>query len=158
MGFVLSFLIISALGFFSHFWYHKYGIKKGHLAWIFYYGFFVINGFLVLNVLIYTGFLDFIFPLFNNLPWVDIDCGRDFMWNSFHLLGFDWGINYKESNLDYIAILIFMSYPMWYLFFSNISRKFFGGNKPHEEGYWGVLKPIKKPKEKERIALIPRKT
>ncbi|MHA1490773.1 MAG: hypothetical protein ACTSRI_14085 [Promethearchaeota archaeon] len=161
MGFFTSFIIICFLGFFSHLWYHKYGLSKGHLAWISYYTLFVIAGFLILDVLIYIGALDFIFPFLNQLvPWLNIDNGKDFMWNSFQIFGLDWNVNYNDPNLKFIALLLFLSYPMWYFSFKDFSRKLFGGNRnrPFEKGLWYLFARVKKAKKGEKIAEPPKMT
>ncbi|TXT53278.1 MAG: membrane protein of unknown function [Promethearchaeota archaeon] len=153
MGFFISFLFISFLGFFSHHWYHKYGLSKGKLAWIFYFGVISIGGLLIFNILLYVGIFNFLVPFLNIFPWISIDSGKDLMWNSFLLVGFDWNINYNDNGLDVIAILLFFSYPMWYMAFKDFSRKFFGGNKPYEKGLWYLLAPTKKPKENRKVEL-----
>ncbi|MBD3194970.1 MAG: hypothetical protein GF317_07950 [Candidatus Lokiarchaeota archaeon] len=136
MGFVCSIFLISFFGFISHYWYRKYGLAKGKLAWISYYLLIVIGFILLLDLLIYLGLLDFLIPLFNYFPWINIDNGKDFMWNSFIIFGIDWNISYNDSGLYYFAILNFLSYPVWFMFFKDLSRKFFGGNKhrPYQKG------------------------
>ena len=113
---------------------------------------------MLLDTLIYFGVLDFVFPILNQLPWVDIENGADFMWNSFQLLGVDWNINYHDPGLFWIAIVLILSYPMWYKFFSNGSRMLFGGNKPYHVGAWYLFAPTKKPKEGTKYAKQPKKT
>ncbi len=152
MGFFTTFIIITILAYFSHRWYHKYGLKKGHTAWIAYYSILVCGGLLLLDILIYLGVFDFVFPLLNNLPWVNIDNGKDFMWNSFQLLGIDFGINYNDPGLTSIAVLLFISYPSWYIISKFQSRMIWGGHKKYEEGLWWAIGPTKAPKKEEFTA------
>ncbi|MEJ2280165.1 MAG: hypothetical protein P8Y70_20815 [Candidatus Lokiarchaeota archaeon] len=129
--------MISFFGFFSHLFYKRFGLKKGHLAWIFYYGLVVVGFFLILDILIYYGMFDSVFPFLNRIfPWCHIDNGRDFMWNSLKIFGIDWNINYNDSGLDIIAWILFFSFPLWYFAFKDLSRKLFGGNRnrPYEKG------------------------
>ena len=159
MGFVTSFLIIIFCGFWAYFLYHKFGIEKGHQAWIAWYAIIVVGSLMVLDVLIYSGLLDFLFPLLNQLNWVNIDNGRDFMWNSLHLLGIDWGIDYDDPGLIFIALTLVFSYPMWFKFFSNGSRMLFGGDKPYQQGLYYLLKPTKKPRAgDDTVAKAPKET
>ena len=155
MGFFTTFIIIAILGYLSHYFYHKYGIPKGKSGWVAWYSMIVVGVFWALDIAIYVGALNFIFPILNNLPWVNIDNGRDFMWNSFQLLGIDFGITYTDPGLNSIAILIFLSYPTWYSFSKLMSRMMFGGHKSYEEGYMWALGPTKKPKEEELIPKPP---
>jgi len=136
MGFASSLIILSVLGLLSHYFYQRFGIAKGKLAWISYFTLFINLGFLILDVLIYAGGFNFLFPIFNNLPWVFIENGRDFMWNSFQLIGINWSISYNSASLNPIAILLFISYPIWFMFFKDFSRKIFGGNekRPYTKG------------------------
>jgi len=137
MGFVSSIILICLFGFISHFLYRKYGIHKGKLAWIFYYSFSVIGFFLIIDSLAYLGMCEFMIDILNLIPWTSIENGKDMMWNSFQLVGIDWNININQQGLDYVAILLMCSYPVWFKFFKDISRKMFGGNKrrPYEKGF-----------------------
>jgi hypothetical protein len=65
MGFVTSFLIIIFCAFWSYHLYHRYGLAKGHTAWIAWYAFIVVAGLMILDFIIYIGLLDFVFPLLN---------------------------------------------------------------------------------------------
>lgn len=157
MGFISSLLLISFLGFFSHYWYRKFGIAKEKIAWISYFTLFVNLGFLIIDILIYMRIFDgFILPLLNSIPWVNIENGRDFMWNSFQLLGIDWNINFNETALDSIAIVLFISYPVWFMFFKDFSRKIFGGNekRPYTKG---ISYLFTSPKKSENSKMIPKK-
>lgn len=129
-------MLISLLGFLSHYFYRKYGIQRGKLGWIFYYSIFIIGIFLLMDVFTYLGTFDFILPIFNSIPWIFIENGRDLVWNSLQLAGINWDIDITNKGLDYIAILLFCSYPVWFKFFKDLSRKIFGGNKrrPYEKG------------------------
>ena len=158
MGFITSFIIISFAGFFAYHLYHRFGLSKGHKAWLAWYAILIVGGLMLLDFLIYLEILNFIFPLLNQLPWVNIESGKDFMWNSFQLLGIDWDINYNDPGLNFIAFFMILFYPMWFKFFSNGSRMLFGGNKPHQVGLWYLFEPTKKPKGKRRVAKTPKKT
>ncbi len=157
MGFATSFLIIIFCAFWSYHLYHRYGLPKGHIAWIAWYAIIVVGGLMILDFIIYIGLLDFVFPILNQLPWVNIDNGVDFMWNSFQLIGIDWGIDYTQPGLSWLAIMLFFTYPMWFKFFSNGSRMLFGG-KPYQLGIWYMIEPTRKPKEGEKIAKEPSET
>ena len=155
MGFIESIIIIYILATFSHLWYHKYSLKKGNITWIAHFSMIVVGGFLILDISIYFGVLDFIFPILNNLSWVEIENGRDFMWNSFQLFGVEFGVNHNDPGLLSIAILLFMSYLPWYVYAKLLSKMTFGGHSSYEEGYWWGIGPTKKPKEDDYIAKAP---
>ena len=80
------------------------------------------------------------------------------MWNSFQLIGVKFGINYDGTGMGWTALLLFLSYPIWYGFFKNLSKIIYGGSKAHEEGIWYIFKPTRKPKKNEWVAKVPRKT
>lgn len=152
MGFITTFIILAVLGEFSHLWYHKYGLKKDHIAWIAWYSMIVVMGFLIFDFLMYIGLFDTTFiPLINQIPWLvdNIENGRDFMWNSFQLIGIDLGIPYDTPGLISIAFIIFFCYLPWYLYWKLLSRQMWGGKGKHEEGLAWFLAPTKKPKEAE---------
>jgi len=154
MGFATSFLLICFLGFWSYYLYHRFGYSKGKKGWIAWYAIIVVGGLMILDFIIYIGLLDLIFPLLNQIQWVHIDNGVDFMWNSFQMIGIDWGIDYTQPGLSWMAIVLFFSYPMWFKFFSNGSRMLFGG-KEYQLGVWYLLEPTKKPKKGRKIAKEP---
>ena len=155
MRFITTYIILITLGTVSHIFYHKYGLPKGKTAWISYYSILAVGIFLLLDVLIYMGILDFIFPILNNLPWVSIDNGKDFLWNSFHLIGIDFGIDYTIPGMNSLAIILFLSYVPWYVYGKFNSKMLFGGNKTYEEGYWWAIGPTKKPKQEEFVVKAP---
>jgi len=161
MGFVTSFIIISTAGFWAYALYHRFGLSKGHKLWLAYYAIFIVGGLMVFDFLMYFGFFDTsVIPLINTIPWLpeEIQSGRDFMWNSFQLIGIDWNINYTDNGLNFIAIVLIISYPMWFKFFSNGSRMLFGGNEPYLVGSWYLFEPTHKPKEGEKVAQQPKET
>ncbi len=159
MSFVASILLINLFGLFSHYFYRKYGILKGRIGMIFYYSIFIIGFFLIVDILLYVGIFNFIFPYLNVIPWVSIINGKDFMWNSFQLLGIHWNIDFTQKGLDYIAFLLFSSYPIWFKFFKDVSRKLFGGNrrKPYEKGISFLFSHSKYSNEDRRAIRTPRK-
>lgn len=158
MGFVTSFILISIAGFWSYYLYHRYAAPKGHKAFLAWYAFIIVAGLMILDILIYVGIFDFVFPILNQLPWVHVDNGKDFMWNSFISIGIDWGIDYTDRGLNFIAVFLLLSYPMWFKFWSNGSQILFGGIKPHYQGMWYLLQPTRKPKEGQKIAKTPQAT
>ena len=115
----------------------------------------VVAGLMAIDIAIYVGVFDFVFPFLNNIPCVQIDNGRDFMWNSFQLLGVDFGVTYSDPGLNSIAVLLFLSYPTWFSFTKLQSRMMFGGHKSFEEGYMWALGRTKKPEEQEIFAKPP---
>jgi len=155
MGFITTYILLTILGYISHIFYHKYGLAKGKTVWIAYYSMGVVGGLLLLDILIYIGILDFLFPILNQLPWVSIDNGKDFMWNSFQLIGIDFGIAYSIPGMNSLAIIFFLSYVPWYVFGKINSKMMFGGNRSYEEGYWWALGPTKKPKQEEFVVKAP---
>jgi hypothetical protein len=156
MGFFAAFILIAVLGIYSHYFYHKFGLPKHHLAWIFYYSVIIVGGLMLMGILFYVGVFDNnLISVFNQIPWVDIENGKDYMWNSFQLLGIDWGIDYSGTGLGAMAFLLFLSYPSWYMAFKLISKYIFGGNKVYQEGLWYVFAPTKKPKKEEKRAKVP---
>ena len=155
MGFITTYILLTFLGYVSHIFYHKYGLPKGKTAWIAYYSMLTVGGLLLLDILIYIGILDFIFPVLNNIPWVSIDNGKDFMWNSFQFIGIDFGIIYTNPGMNSLAVIFFLSYVPWYVFGKLNSKIMFGGSRRYEEGFWWALGPTKKPKKDEVVIKAP---
>lgn len=158
MGFVTSFLLICFFGFWAYWFYHKVGIPKDHQAFVAWYAIIIVGGLMLIDILIYVGIFDFVFPYLNALSWINIESGKDFMWNSFQLIGIDFGINYKDASLNWIAMMIFLSYPMWFKFMSNGSRMLWGGNQPYYVGAWYLFEPTKTPEKGQEFAKTPGKT
>lgn len=144
MGFLTSFILISVLGFFAHPIIKKRRPENKSFAG--YYSALVIGGFFILDILIYMGALDWFWNNLSELPWITIDSGKDFMWNSFLWLGIDFNVPYASAGLGSIAFVLFLSYTPWYVFWKDGSRMLFG-QKKYQEGYWWALAPIKKPKK-----------
>jgi len=160
MGFITSFLIIAFFGFWVYHLYHTWALPRGHEAFVAWYAFVVVAGFMIFDFLMYVGlFNTTLIPLLNLIPWVNggIVDGRDFLWNSGILIGIDFGI-VPTQNMDMIAYLILISYPMWFKWFSNGSRMLWGGNEPHQCGQWYLFEPTKKPKGDEKVAVTPKET
>lgn len=146
MGFITSYFIVCFLGLFAHPLIKKQR-AKGNKAFAMTFSVGVTFGMLMLDVLIYIGVLNFLWSaLSDTIPWIDIANGRDFMWNSFSLIGIDFGVDYMSTSLDSIAFVLFMSYIPWFVMQKDGSKMLFG-QKNYQEGYMWALTPIKKPKD-----------
>lgn len=143
MGFIVTYILIAILGLFAHPIIRKR--RPGNKSFAGYYSALVIGGFFILDILIYAGAFNWFWDLISNLPWITIDNGQDFMWNSFLWLGVDFNVPYTSAGLHSIAVVLFLSYTPWYVFWKDGSRMLFG-QKSYQEGYWWALAPIKKPK------------
>ncbi|MHA1896046.1 MAG: hypothetical protein ACTSU2_01510 [Promethearchaeota archaeon] len=146
MGFICSYIFIGIMGSLAH--RINRNIQKKHKAFIAYYSFLIVAIPLILDILIYIGSLDFIWKYVNQLPWLvsdPIQNGQDFMWNAFRIFGLNLKVQHT-SGLDAIAVILFLSYPAWYISAKDGSRMFFG-QKSYERGYLWVLEPPKKPKQ-----------
>jgi hypothetical protein len=142
MGFFTQIIIISVASIFGMRLYSKKlrAKNKDWNAFMFMILMAVMYGW---GILVYTNIIP-IANLVNWLPWVDVEDGRDWMWNSFQLLGYDSGIIHQEG-MNWIAVLIFMSYPAVCLFNASAGMQLFG-RKTYEEGFMWALSPVKKPK------------
>jgi hypothetical protein len=143
MGFIDSIIVLFFLGWISSFLYRKY-LRKRNKDWLAFLAIIFIGGFLIVDFLIYLGFINILW--LNNLPWINIpvssESGIYFMWNSFLIIGIDYNI-IPVPGLNSIAILIFLSYPLWF----NLGRKLgrlLHGYYTHEEGLLWMLKSGKK--------------
>ena len=145
MGFITTYVILSILGLFASSVIKKY--KKNHKGISAYYTVLAISILLILDILIYFGALDILWNIIStNIWWINIDCGRDFMWNSFLWTSLDFGIDYTNVGLNSLALILFVSYIPWFTYAKNWSRMLFG-NKPYQKGFWWILTPVKKPKD-----------
>lgn len=144
MSFIDAYILLSIAGFFSHKIYQTIR-KKGHKSFIAYYSFFIILGFLILDLFIYLGFFDILINTIYNNRFID---GKDYMWSPFSLFSLDIDINIQGSGQNWLAFLLFASYPCWFLYWKNISKYLFGV-RYYSGGWLDVLKPIKKPKNKQ---------
>jgi hypothetical protein len=131
-------------GFFGAKLYSQKLRKKDH-AWSSYLWVICNIGMWLWGILMYLNIIP-IAALVNWLPWVHVLNGQDWMWNSFQLLGVHFGIQHTPG-MNSLAVVFFLSYPMWYLFGMDGGRMLYG-RKTYEEGYWWALAPLKKPKTK----------
>jgi hypothetical protein len=142
MGFATQCMLLFFCGLFGARLYARKLRKKSH-AWSGYLWMLSNFGMWLWGILLYLNVIP-IALLVNWIPWVEVENGKDWMWNSFQLLGVDFGVHY-QSGMDHLAVILFLSYPMWYLFGQDGGRMLFG-RKNYEEGYMWALALLKKPK------------
>jgi hypothetical protein len=92
----------------------------------------------------YTGVLNFLIPILNNIPWVDYADGKEYMWNSGQLIGLPLDITHQDG-LHIIAVFLIFSYIPTFFFWKKISQFLFG-EKTYERGVWYALEQPKKKK------------
>jgi hypothetical protein len=144
MGFATQCITLFFCGFFGALIYARKLRKKTH-AWSGYLWMICNFGMWIWGILLYLNLIP-IGTFVNWIPWVEVADGREWMWNSFQLLGVDFGLIYTPG-LDHIAVILFLSYPMWYLMGADGGRMFWG-RRTYEEGYWWGLAPLRKPKNR----------
>ncbi len=96
--------------------------------------------------------------LVNWVPWVHVVDGNDWMWNSFQLLGVDFGIVGTQA-MDSIALILFLCYPAIYHMGAQLGRALYG-KRTNEGGLWWALEPLHKPqhvKDAEKAAKLTKK-
>jgi hypothetical protein len=149
MGFWDQLIGLGILGLLSHYFFIKRGKKPRNNAWLAYYGLISVFGILGGGITMYLGGGDLLLPLLNSIPWIASDpflSGRDFMWNSFRLIGGNPRIEVNAA-LDSIAVLLFLCYIPVFGFFKWISQCLFG-RYAHEKGLLWALAPVKPIKKK----------
>lgn len=138
MGFIESIIVLFALGWISSFLYKKY-LRKKNKDWLFFLTVIIILSFWTLELLIYLEKISMAW--LNFLPWVNItntaQSGSYFLWNSFLIFGIDFGINLVPGMVS-VAIIIFLSYPLWYHLGVKFGR-ILHGYYAHEEGILWML-------------------
>ncbi|MHA1292801.1 MAG: hypothetical protein ACTSQJ_09065 [Promethearchaeota archaeon] len=143
MGFVESIILLFMLGWLSSYLYKKY-LRKKNKDWLAFLSIIILISFWIIDITIYFGIFKIIW--INNIPWVKIPdndlSGSYFMWNSFILFGIDFKIS-PEPGMISIAILIFISYPLWFNLGVKLGR-ILHGYYEHEEGILWILKSGKK--------------
>lgn len=139
---------------FSALIYRKY-LRKRNKASVVYMGYIVCGGTLLLDLLIYTNILD-VTPLLNAYPLITLppgaDPGKFWMFNPLVCFGIPWfaQVNPSGPGYDLLALILFISYYLFYDQGLNLGRMFYG-RYTYQRGYWYVLRPtrnIKKRREK----------
>ena len=144
MGFITSMLLLVLLGWVSSYLYRT-RLRKRNKDWLVFLGIGILVSFWVVEGLMYLGILDMAW--LNALPWVSIPggvpSGQYYLWNSFLLLGINFGIT-PAPELGSIAVILFLSYPLWYRVGVKIGR-ILHGYYSHEEGILWLLKDPPRP-------------
>ena len=140
MGFLTSLVLMFALGWINSYLYRKY-LRKRNPDWLIFLAFISILGLLTIDILIYIDKIDMTWM--NVIPWVTtIEDGKDFMWNSFVIFGFDFEITHQPG-MKKIAIFLLISYPIWYYFGSKVG-KLIHGSRTYQQGLFWLFRPTKK--------------
>jgi hypothetical protein len=142
MGFITSLILMFCFGWFNSYLYRKY-LRKRNKDWIVFLAIIFISGFWIIDTLIYFDVLNI--SWINFLPWVNFSStepGKYFMWNSFIVLGLDFGIIYQPG-MDIIALFLFISYVFWYYFGSKMG-KIFHGYRTYQQGHYLIYRPVKR--------------
>jgi len=71
-----------------------------------------------------------------------VDKKKYFMWNSFIVLGLDFGITHQAS-MEIIAFFLFLSYLFWYFFGSKLG-KVFHDYRTYQQGNYMIIRPVKR--------------
>ncbi|MHA1730911.1 MAG: hypothetical protein ACTSU5_03165 [Promethearchaeota archaeon] len=141
MGFVTQCILMFLLGTFNA-WLYSRKLRARNKDWSAFLWLISNIGMWTWGILLYLDVIP-IANLVNWIPWVNVADGKDWMWNSFQLVGVDFGIVH-QTGMDSLAVIIFLSYPCWYLFGGDGGRMLFG-KRTYEEGYWWAIAPLKKP-------------
>ncbi len=142
MGFLTSLILMFWVGWVNSYLYRKF-LRKRNKDWIVFLAVISILGFWIFDSLIYFEIIDMTW--LNFLPWVDIpmvDKGKYFMWNSFIVLGLDFGITHQPG-MEIIAFFLLISYLFWYYFGSKLG-KIFHGYRTYQQGHYMIIRPVKK--------------
>ncbi|HUY00193.1 MAG TPA: hypothetical protein VMV49_11600 [Candidatus Deferrimicrobium sp.] len=144
MGFIDSIILLILFGWLSSLLYRKY-LRKRNKDWLVFLGILILLGFWIVEILLYVGIIDMYW--LNSIPWINIPMGipsgQYYLWNSFLIFGINFGIM-PTPELASIAIVLFLSYPLWYRIGIKIGR-ILHGYYTHEEGIlWLLRSPEKK--------------
>lgn len=142
MGFISQMILLSILGFLSHYIDIYKGKRLKNPRWRFAYCYNCVSLFILFAILMYTGVLNFLIPYLNQIPWIDYLDGKDFMWNSGHLIGLSKIIVYQPG-LDIIAVFLILNYISSFVVWKMTSQFFFG-SRTYERGILFGLQPAKK--------------
>ena len=138
MGFIEAVILLFLLGWISSYLYRKY-LRKRNKDWLVFLTVIIIPSFWIVELLVYFNIISILW--LNNIPWINIpinsQSGSYFMWNSFILFGIDFQIN-PVPNMFSVALIIFISYILWFYAGLKIGR-IIHGYYTHEEGLLWIL-------------------
>ncbi len=156
MGFLTQCIAMFFLGTFNA-WLYSRKLRQRNKDWSAFLWLIANIGMWIWGILIYIEVIP-IAQMVNWIPWVNVESGKDWMWNSFQLLGVDFGI-VPSPGMHSLAVILFLSYPTFYLFGGDGGRMMYG-KRTYEGGYWWALAPLKKPKDfrKNMKQNIPKKS
>lgn len=118
IGFIFSIILLVILGMFIA-WAYKRKLRQINKDASVLLGFLVIGLFWTIGILCYLNILNF----------GSYGTGEELMWNFL----FNLGINPNAANLDPYAIILFLSYPLWYLWGLERGYQIWGRRK-YQEG------------------------
>ena len=141
MGFMTQIAVLFFAGIFSA-WIYSRKLRKRNKDWNQFLWMLWDGAIIVWGLLLYFNVIP-IATLVNWIPWVHVANGNDWMWNSFQLLGIDFGI-VGTATMDPIACILFLCYPAIYHFGGDVGRMLYG-RRSTEGGLWWALEPLHKP-------------
>ena len=115
-------------------WIYKEHLKERNKDWFFFLGFAVTIIFWVVASALYLRLI--------SMPSVGIADGRYFMWN----MWWNLGIDPSGVGMHLIAFLLFLSYPLWFLWGAERGYQFFGREPGSGGTFWVLTLKDKRPK------------
>ncbi len=150
MGFIEGMIICFIGGWVNSFLY-SYHFRKKHRGFLFWFAVLYIGGFIVLDYLIYTNFID-VQGISNLIPWINIptniastEIGQYWMFTPGLMFGFPIDLqitSFIGPGWHIFALFLFLSYIWWFTIGQNLGRFMFG-RRSYEKGAWYLFRSTK---------------
>ncbi|MBN2153409.1 MAG: hypothetical protein JW839_18285 [Candidatus Lokiarchaeota archaeon] len=134
MGFVSTIAYMLVAGFVVQLWYRR-SLRARWKDAKFFIGNVIIAATWILQYLVYIDVLPLPAVLSAAFPWIPPQSGRTWMWNSWQFWQFGGGQALLDipAGMSQVAVMLALSYPLWYFLGIWIGRCAFG-NKSYQHG------------------------
>ncbi len=134
MGFVSTIVYLVIIGFIVQGWYRK-SLRSKRKDAKYLIGLILIPSIWVIQLLIYLEILPLPTLLSSIFPWIPVQSGRTWMWNSWQFWEFSGAqlVLAMPRGAGQIAVVLALSYPFWYFYGLWMGKGWFG-NKTYQRG------------------------
>ncbi len=134
MGFVSTIAFLIVLGFLIQAWYKK-SLRVKWKDSKYFLGTVIISGILIVQVLVYYDVIPLPTLLSNVFPWIPVQSGRTWLWNSWQCVGATPSF-IMPPGAGQFAVVMASSYPLWYMFGIWVGKCVFGNRTFQRGALW----------------------